>query len=149
MSLIVRSRKHPYTQFVNELLEEKRRQTGQVNEFDNRAFGLAIDVDENEENYAVVANLPGIKLEDINVNIHDDVLTISAESNTAEVDDNTRVLVRERRTGKFNRSLRFPVAVDGNAIEASFDNGVLNIVVPKAEEAKPRQIPVTVANGNH
>lgn len=149
MSLIIRTRKHPYTQFVNDLLEEKRRQTGQVNEFANQATGLALDVDENEDTYTVYANLPGVKLDDINVNIHDDMLTINAESNAADYAENTRVLVRERRTGKFSRSLRFPVAVNGDAVEASFDNGVLSIVVPKAEKAKPRQIPVTMAGKNN
>lgn len=145
MSLVIRTNKHPYARFVNELLDEKRRQNGQVNEFENKTFGLAIDVDENEDNYTIYANLPGINLDAIDVNIHDDVLTISAEAATTEHEDNTRVLVRERRSGKFTRSLRFPMAVDGENIAASFDNGVLNIVVPKAEEAKPRQIPVRVA----
>ena len=148
MSFIIRTNKHPYTQFVNELLEEKRRQAGQTNEFENTATSLALDVDENENHYTVYANLPGVSLDNISVNIHDDVLMISAESNTAEYGEDTRVLVRERRTGKFNRSLRFPVAVNGDAVEASFDNGVLTIIVPKAEEAKPRQIPVTMA-GSH
>lgn len=145
MSLVIRTNKHPYTRFVNELLDEKRRQNDQVNEFENKTFGLAIDVDENEDNYTIYANLPGINLDAIDVNIHDDVLTISAEAATTEHEDNTRVVVRERRSGKFTRSLRFPMAVDGENIAASFDNGVLNIVVPKAEEAKPRQIPVRVA----
>lgn len=148
MSFIIRTHKHPYTQFVNELLEEKRRQAGQANEFENKATGLALDIDENENHYTVYANLPGVNLDDINVNIHDDVLTISAETSPAEYGENTRVLVRERRTGKYSRSLRFPVAVNGDAIEASFDNGVLSIIVPKAEEAKPRHIPVTTV-GSH
>lgn len=149
MSMIIRTQKHPYTRFVNELLEEKRRQTATSNEFENKAYGLALDVDENENQYSIYANLPGISLDDIHVSIHDDVLTISAEANATEFDENTRILVRERRTGKFNRSLRFPVSVNGDAIEASFDNGVLNIVVPKAEEAKPRQIPVKMTNGKN
>lgn len=147
MSLVIRTHKHPYTQFVNDLIEEKRRQAGQVNEFANRTFGLALDVDETEDNYTVYANLPGVSLEDIDVNIHDNVLTISAESNATEYGENSKALMRERRTGKYSRSLRFPVAVDGDAIEASFDNGVLNITIPKAEEAKPRQIPVNMVNG--
>ena len=146
MSLIVRTRNnHPYSTFVNDLLAEKRRRMGQFNEFENStAFSLALDVDENDDAYTVIANLPGVSLDEISVNIHDDVLTISAEANATEYDENTRVLVRERRTGKFSRSLRFPTTVDGNAIDASYDNGVLNISIPKAEEAKPRQIPVTM-----
>ena len=144
MSLVLRTRNHPYTRFVNSLMEDNRRRMG-MNEFET-TFGLAIDVQENEDAYTVYADLPGINLDDINVNIHDDVLTISAETHAEEYDENTRVLARERRTGKFSRSLRFPVAVDGNNISADFDNGVLSIVVPKAEEAKPRQIPVNVVS---
>jgi len=148
MSMIIRTRKHPYTQFVNELLEDNRRRMGQMNEFENKAYGLAIDVDETEDMYSVRANLPGVELDDITVNIHDDILSIVAEVSSEDYDDSTRVLIRERRDGKFSRSVRFPVPVSGDAIEASFDNGVLHITVPKAEEAKPRQIPVNVANGN-
>lgn len=148
MSLVIRKQNHPYTQFVNTLLEDNRRRLGQVNEFEHKASGLALDVDENDDAYTVTTNLPGVNLDDISVNIHDNVLTVSAEVNATDYDENTRVLVRERRTGKFSRNLRFPMAVDGNAIEASFDNGVLSIAVPKAEEAKPRQILVKVANGN-
>jgi len=148
MSLVIRTQNHPYAKFVNTLLEDNRRRLGQVNEFEQKAFGLALDVNENDDVYTVTTNLPGVNLDDISVNIHDNVLTVNADINATEYDENTRVLIQERRTGKFSRNLRFPTAVDGNAIEASFDNGVLNIVIPKAEEAKPRQIPVTVAQKN-
>ncbi len=148
MSMIIRTRKHPYTQFVNELLEDNRRRMGQMNEAETKTFGLALDVDENEDAYSIYANLPGVNLDDITVNIHDDILSITAEVAGEDDDENTRVLIRERRSGKFSRSLRFPTSVNGDAIEASFDNGVLNIIVPKAEEAKPRQIPVTFASHN-
>lgn len=148
MSLVIRTQNHPYTKFVNTLLEDNRRRLGQVNEFEQKAFGLALDVKENDEAYIVTTNLPGVSLDDISVNIHDNVLTVNADINATEYDENTRVLMQERRTGKFSRNLRFPMAVDGNGIEASFDNGVLNIVIPKAEEAKPRQIPVTLAQKN-
>ena len=152
MSLVIRTQNHPYAKFVNTLLEDNKRRMGQVNEFEQKAsqaFGLALDVNENDDAYTVTTNLPGVKLDDISVNIHDNVLTVNADINATEYDENTRVLMQERRTGKFSRNLRFPMAVDGNAIEASFDNGVLNIVIPKAEEAKPRQIPVTVAHSNN
>ncbi len=124
-------RTHPYARLVNE--------------FEGRRYGLALDVEEDSDAYILRADLPGVKLEDIIVNIHDDVLTISAETAAESLDENSRVLIRERRRGKFTRSLRFPVDVRGDAVAANFDNGVLNVRVPKAEEAKPRQIPVNVA----
>ena len=54
------------------------------------------------------------------------------------------MLIRERRFGKFSRSLRFPASVDGDAAEASYDSGVLSITLPKADHVKPRQVPVKV-----
>ena len=76
------------------------------------ASGLAVDIEENEEHYVIRADLPGVSLDDISVNIHDDLLTISAETATESDTKTRRVLVRERRVGKFRRSLRFPVPVN-------------------------------------
>lgn len=131
------TRTHPYARLMSGWL-------GAFNEFESRSCGLALDVEESSDGYTLRANLPGAKLEDINVSIHDNVLTIAAETSETKADENSRVLIRERRRGKFTRSLRFPVDVRGDAIEASFDHGVLNVLVPKAEQAKPRQIPVNV-----
>ena len=114
------------------------------NEFEARSFGLALDVAESPDGYTLRANLPGARLEDIDISIHDGLLTITAEAASEKVDENSRLVIRERRSGKFTRSLRFPVDVQSDAIAASFDNGVLNVFVPKAEQVKPRQIPVNV-----
>ena len=136
--MMITTRTHPYARLAGSWL-------GAFSEFENRGYGLALDVEEGSDGYTLRANLPGAKLEDISVSIHDNVLTIAAETSETKADENSRVLIRERRRGKFTRSLRFPVDVRGDAIEASFDHGVLNIRVPKAEQAKPRQIPVNVA----
>ena len=142
--MLVRTRS-PYFRIVNDLLGEHRPLPGAINEFSDRGFGLALDVEENADGYVVRADLPGVNLDDISVHIHDDLLTISAETTAENSDENNRVLMRERRSGKFSRSLRFPVPVNGDAVEASFDSGVLNIAVPKEEHVKPRQIPVTAS----
>ncbi len=142
--MLIRTRS-PYFRLVNDLLGEHRPLPGAINEFSDRGFGLALDVEENTDGYVVRADLPGVNLDDISVNIHDDLLTINAETTADSSDEHSRVLMRERRFGKFSRSLRFPVPVNGDAVEASFDSGVLNIAVPKAEHAKPRQIPVTAS----
>lgn len=131
------ARTHPYARLMGSWLDA-------FSEFENRGCGLALDAEESSDGYTLRANLPGAKLEDISVSIHDNVLTIAAETSETKAGENSRVLIRERRRGKFARSLRFPVDVRGDAIEASFDHGVLNILVPKAEQAKPRQIPVNV-----
>ncbi len=141
--MMIRSR-NPYFRLVDDLLNDARPWLGGHSEFDSRGFDLALDVEENADVYIVRANLPGIQLDDINVNIHEDVLTISAESAAEQRDENSRTLMRERRFGKFSRSLRFPTIVDGNAVQANLDKGVLSITLPKAEHVKPRQIPVNV-----
>src|SRR6185295_1261015 len=108
---------------------------------------LALDVHEDDQNYHVVTSLPGVKPDNINVSLHDGVLTITGEI-PEETRENTQTLMRERSYGKFSRSIRLPMAVDSNKVEASFDNGVLTLTLPKTEEAQPKQIPVRVGNGN-
>lgn len=144
--MMIRNR-NPYFRLVDDLLNDTRPWLANIGELEKRGFNVALDVEENPAAYLVQANLPGIKLEDISVNIHDDVLTISAETAAEQRAEDSRTLMRERRYGKLSRSLRFATTVDGDAIEASLDNGVLSITLPKAEHVKPRQIPVKV-NGN-
>lgn len=106
---------------------------------------LPLDVDETESGYIISAAVPGMKAEDINIDIQDSILTISGESNveTERKDENgKRVRIRERQYGKFSRSVRLNAPISADAIEATYENGVLTLNVPKSEEAKPRRIPV-------
>ncbi len=132
----------PYFRLVDDLLSDAFGSGGQ---FEASGFGLALDVEESQDAYIVRANLPGVALEDISVNIHEDVLTISGESAVEKVAEDSKALIRERRSGKFSRSLRFPTVVNGEAVEADFENGLLSISLPKADHVKPRQIPVKVS----
>ncbi|MDE2855838.1 MAG: Hsp20/alpha crystallin family protein [Chloroflexota bacterium] len=145
--MMIRTR-NPYFRLVDDLLNDARPWlTG--GESEARGFGPAVDVEENADAYIVQANLPGINQDNISVNIHEDVLTISAETTAENRAETSKMLIRERRFGKFSRSLRFPTIVDGDAVEAGFENGVLSITLPKASQVKPRQIPVKViAAGN-
>jgi len=143
--MLIRTR-NPYFRLVDDLLNDARPWLSGGNEFANAAFSLDLDVEERPDAYIVKANLPGIKNDDINVHMHEDVLTISAKTAAEQRDENSRMLIRERRFGKFSRSLRFPGLVDSEAIAASLDDGVLSIRLPKAERIKPRQIPVSVSN---
>ena len=118
------------------------------NEFTSDATTLALDVDETDAEYTIRTALPGVKAEDIDIRLHDGVLTIAAEINESDVEEGTRKVIRERRYGKFSRSLRFNNVVNGDNIDANYEDGLLTVIVPKAEEAQPRQIPVNIANGN-
>lgn len=107
---------------------------------------LPIDVHETEDNYIVVANIAGVNPDDININLHDGVLNIGFEINREESNEESRVLVQERAYGKFSRSIRLGQSINVDGVEANYNNGVLTLSLPKAEEAKPRQISVKNAN---
>lgn len=103
---------------------------------------LALDVVEKEHEYVVTSPVAGVDPEHIDIKLDDDVLTITAEVNETTNEENTRTLIRERRYGKFSRSLRFGLPVQGDAIEADFNNGLLTVRVPKAEASQPKKISV-------
>jgi HSP20 family protein len=105
----------------------------------------ALDVSEDKEKYLVAVELPGLKKEDLQVVVHDGVLTVSGERKSEkEVQDGT-VHRSERSYGKFSRSITLPSAVSADRVGASFKDGVLSIEIPKVEEAKPKNIEVKVS----
>lgn len=110
-------------------------------------FALALDVTENDTVFTVTTSLPGVNADDIHLNLHDGILTIAAEVKQETSEKTGKVLMQERRYGKFSRSIRFPVMVNSEAIEADYNNGILTVTVPKAAEAQPRRI--TVKNGKN
>ncbi|HEY1409041.1 MAG TPA: Hsp20/alpha crystallin family protein [Promineifilum sp.] len=109
------------------------------------SWKLALDVTEKGEAFTVKASLPGINPEDLNVTLEDNVLTVQGKMKEDETAEEETFHIRERRYGSFSRSLRFPVPVNANGIVASFENGVLTLTVPKAEEVKPKRIEIKAA----
>lgn len=109
-----------------------------------RTWGLALDVAENDNAYVVRASIPGVSPDDIEITLEKNVLTISGESRADESINTEEYRLRERRYGSFSRSLRFPVEVDADSIEAGYENGVLSLTVPKAEEVRPKKIALKV-----
>ena len=103
---------------------------------------LALDVVETSEGYEVKASIPGVDADDIQITLNDNTLDIRAEIKQEEEHDEGNYQLRERRWGSFSRSLRFPVEVRSDGVEASYDAGVLALTVPKAEEVKPKRISV-------
>ncbi|HLX95194.1 MAG TPA: Hsp20/alpha crystallin family protein [Verrucomicrobiae bacterium] len=104
----------------------------------------ALDVDEDKDNFTVRVELPGLKREDINVSLQDGALVISGERKAEKISDGTEVHRRERFYGKFQRALTLPTPVAADKVKAAYKDGVLAITLPKAEEAKPKQIDVSV-----
>ena len=107
---------------------------------------LALDVSENDENYTVHASVPGMNPDDLDISFTENTLTIKGESKDERVDENEKWHLRVRRFGSFMRTISLPTMINADAIEANFDNGVLTLTLPKAEEVKPRRISIK-ANG--
>ena len=104
-----------------------------------------LDVHQTDDEIVVTASLPGLKAEDVDITITGQTLAIRGEFKADEKIERDKYLYRERRYGTFNRQLQLPVRVQGDAATASFEDGVLTLRIPKAEEVKPRQIQVKAA----
>jgi HSP20 family protein len=91
--------------------------------------------------------VPGVNADDLDITLEDGLLTIQGERQFTSESSEQQYHRVERRYGSFRRSITLPAQVKAEAIEASFENGVLEVVVPKAEEAKPKKINVRSAGG--
>lgn len=100
-----------------------------------------IDIREDDDAYTLSAVLPGLKAEDLNIQIHDNVITISGEVKY-ERKEQDRYLLIERASGKFSRSFTLPDDVDADKAEARLEDGILNLRLPRAEHAKPKTIKI-------
>jgi HSP20 family protein len=101
---------------------------------------LAVDMYETNDDVMVKASLPGVKPEDVDITVTGNVLDIRAETKQESEETRGDYHYRERRYGTFQRSLSLPVDVKADQVEATFENGVLTLKMPKAEQAKARQI---------
>lgn len=108
------------------------------------AWGPALDISEDKDNVFVRVEVPGMKREDIEVSLHEGTLTISGERKADDQYQDAQVHRQERFYGRFQRSVALPVQVKGDKVKANYTDGVLTVSLPKAEEAKPRQIEVKV-----
>jgi len=104
----------------------------------------AVDVLESKESYLIRAELPGMKREDIKVEVKDGTLVLSGERKSEKPAEGVEYRHVERSNAKFWRSFSLPETVKQEGIEATYKDGILEIRVPKAEEAKPRQIEISV-----
>jgi HSP20 family protein len=105
-------------------------------------WGLALDVSEDENSFTVKASVPGINPDDIDITLSENVLTIKGEFKEERNVEEEKYHLRERRHGSFGRSVTLPVSVNTEAVEANYNNGVLTLTVPKAEEVKPKRISI-------
>ena len=103
-----------------------------------------LDVIENDDEVTIYAYLPGYKKDDIKLSISDDELVLSGKRDEIEIPENGEWIKNERISGSFTRTLNIPELVDTSKTSAKFENGVLEIHLPKKHEAKPKEIPIKI-----
>ena len=104
------------------------------------AFAPSFEVKETPDSYVVRADLPGVKEEDVDVSLHNGVLSIAGRRTAEERKEGESYFLYERQYGSFSRAFALPDTADGERVEAKLDNGVLTVNIGKRAEAKPRKI---------
>ena len=118
----------------------------------SRRWIPAMDLVETDEHLVLRGDLPGMTEDDVDIEIKDNVLTVSGERKAEHEDKGEGYHRVERSFGSFSRSLNLPAGIDPEKVEASFDNGVLEVRVPKPAEAKPTRVQIgkgTVEGSGH
>ena len=128
---------------MDRLMEDGYNNRRQATENRDRRYRLPIDAYVTPDEIVVMANMPGIKPEDVEILLEGDTLTIRAERPAPM--ENVNYVIQERPWGTYQRTLNINVPVDGNKAEARFENGLLTLSIPKAEAARPKQIQVKPA----
>jgi len=129
---------------INDLFEDAY---GRSRHFHTAPTGVwypPVDILESKDSYLIRAELPGMKKEDFHLELEDGTLTLSGERKFEEPTNGDGYHRIERLAGKFSRSFHIPQAVKHDGIKATYRDGILEVYVPKAEEAKPRQITVSL-----
>ena len=103
----------------------------------------ALDLYQNNDNVVAVIELPGMRKEEIEISLHDGMLTISGERKRESGSNGDNAERTERYIGAFRRSIALPTQVDANKVSATYRDGILTVTLPKAEEVKPKQIHVS------
>ena len=111
-----------------------------------RSWIPATDVTENDNEYVLKADLPGLNEGDVNVELDDNVLRISCERKSEHKESKDGYHRVERAFGRFSRSLRVPEGVTAQGIQANFDNGVLEVHIQKPEQQKPQKVAISVGH---
>ncbi|HKG57036.1 MAG TPA: Hsp20/alpha crystallin family protein [Candidatus Limnocylindrales bacterium] len=111
-------------------------------------FGLPLDVSTTADELVIEASLPGAKPEDVEITVENGTLTIRGETASEQRNEDGGYVVREIRRGSFSRSVNLPAGLEPDKAEAAFENGILTLRIPKAEQVKPKQIRISpTANG--
>jgi len=113
-------------------------------EWTEGVWSPTVDISEDKDNVIIRAEMPGTKKEDVNISIQDNVLTLKGEKKQEKEEKDKNYHRVERSYGSFCRSFQLPTSVKTDKIKANYRDGVLNITLPKTEEVKPKQIPISI-----
>jgi HSP20 family protein len=117
------------------------------NSTDSVAYSPAMDVTETETQFSIELDLPGVKATDVKIELSEDKLTIQGTRSASPASEGTQRHREERSFGVFRRTLILPKLVDSDNVEAHYQDGVLNVIVPKVPKAQPKSIEIrTVSN---
>lgn len=135
----------PLTSFRDEIDDLFARFTGAPSEngkLINGSFAPAVDLSETDDELQIKMDVPGMKADELHIEIVDDVLRVSGEHSEEEEEKGRQYHRIERRSGSFARSLRLPTSVKEDKVKAEYKDGVLTVSAPKAAPAKTRKIPI-------
>jgi HSP20 family protein len=128
---------------MEQLFDSVGGSTGEASAGGGNIVAPRMDISEDDQAFRVTAEMPGARPEDVEVIVEDDVLTIRAERTQERETTRRNYHLVERSVGVFQRSLRLPAPVDAAKVQASFDNGVLTVTIPKdGSQARPRRVQV-------
>jgi len=127
-----------FDRMFNELTDDRERE---------RAWTPAIDVERDNGNLVIRADVPGIKPEEVKIEIEDDILTVSGEHEERKEEKDKHFLRRARRYGSFSRSMALPAGVEAKKIKAKTHDGVVEVTIPLPKEAKKETIKITPSTG--
>jgi HSP20 family protein len=141
---------NPFQEFENLLSRYNKGTSGSGTQLSNDLsfadWAPSCDIEEQEDRYVIKADLPGVDKKDIDVKLENGVISIRGEKQTEkETGKGTKRHRTERFHGSFARSFTLPDAVKDERVEANYKDGVLSLVIPKAEEAKPKSIDIKVS----
>ena len=131
MSLLPREQWFDMDNFFDNFFSSKGKEDGK------QFFAPRVDITDKEDHYEILAELPGVKKEDVSVQLHDGVLTIEAKTCEETKTEKDKVIRKERRSGFFSRSFTIGSNVSANDIHAKFENGLLTLTAPKMQAAIP------------
>jgi HSP20 family protein len=139
-----------FQEAMNQVIDECAIRERQPRNRTSGALGLAVDLMETNDAYILIASVPGVDPDDVSISMLGDALTISGQryepDEHRESPDGLRWLIQERHHGAFDRTVKLPAAVNIDDATADFEKGLLTIVLPKSDRAKPRTIQVRSLN---